>query len=57
MKSNIFTGFIYSRTVACCEYLTSNQKVLIYTTHIKKSNRRTLFLYSGKQNNWQKIIG
>jgi len=31
-----FTGFTYSRTVACCEYLTSNQKVLIYTTHIKK---------------------
>jgi len=35
-KSNIFTGFSYSRIVACCGYLTSNQKVLIYTTHIKK---------------------
>ena len=47
-KSNIFTGFTYSRGAACCGYLTSNQKVLIYTIHIK-----TLFLYSEKQNNWQ----
>jgi len=31
-----FIGFTYSRSVACCGYLTSNQKVLIYTTHIKK---------------------
>jgi len=31
-----FTGFSYSRTVACCGYLTSNQQVLIYTTRIKK---------------------
>jgi len=31
-----FTGFAYSRTVACCGFLASNQKVLIYTTHIKK---------------------
>jgi len=31
-----FTGFTYSRTVACCVRLTSNQKVLIYTTQIKK---------------------
>jgi len=29
-----FTGFTCSRTVACCGHLTSNQKVLIYTTHI-----------------------
>jgi len=36
IKPNIFTGFTYSRSVACCGYLTSNQKVLIYTTHIKK---------------------
>jgi len=31
-----FTGFTYFRSVACCGYLTPNQKVLIYTTHIKK---------------------
>jgi len=31
-----FTGFTYSRTVARCEYLTSNRKVLIYITRIKK---------------------
>ena len=31
-----FTDFTYSRTAACCGYLTSNQKVLIYTTHIQK---------------------
>jgi len=31
-----FTVFTYSRTVACCGYLTFNQKVLIYITHIKK---------------------
>jgi len=35
-KSNIFSAYSYSRTVACCGYLTSNQQVLIYTTHIKK---------------------
>jgi len=30
-------GYTYSRNVACCGYLKSNQKVLIYTTtHIKK---------------------
>jgi len=51
------TGCTYSRTVACYGYLTSNQNVLIYTTHMKKSNRQTLFLYSEKQNNWQNIIG
>ena len=63
-----FTGFSYSRTVACCGYLTPNQKVLSYTTHIKNVIAKlylvcfiplcqTLFLYSEKQNNWQKIIG
>ena len=31
-----FTGFTYSRSVVCCGHLTSNQKLLIYTTHIKK---------------------
>jgi len=36
-KSNIFGGYSYSRTVACCGYLTSNQKVLIHTTHIKQA--------------------
>jgi len=35
-------------SIACCGYLTSNQKVLIYTTHIK-SNRQSLFLYSEKK--------
>jgi len=34
--SNILQWFSYSRTVACCVYLTSNQKVSVYTTHIKK---------------------
>jgi len=29
---NIFYGYSYSRTVACCGHLTSNQEVLIYTT-------------------------
>jgi len=28
--------YSYSRTIACCECLTSNLKVLIYTTHNKK---------------------
>jgi len=27
IKSSIFTGFTYSRTLACCGYLTSNRKV------------------------------
>jgi len=36
-KSTFFSGYSYSRTIACCGYLISNQKnVLIYTTHIKK---------------------
>ena len=35
-SSVFFTGFTYSPAVACCRYLTSNQKVFIYTTHIKK---------------------
>jgi len=37
--------------------LTSNQNVLIYTTHIKKSNCQTPFLYSAKQHNRQTITG
>ena len=36
IKFNIFHGFHLFRSVACCGYLTSNQKVLFYTTHIKK---------------------
>jgi len=36
IKFNIFHWFYLFPTVACCGYLTSNQKVLIYTTHIKK---------------------
>ena len=31
-----FSGYSYFRTVACCGYLTSYQKVLIYTRDIKK---------------------
>jgi len=30
-----FTGFTYSRPVACCGYLTSNQKVQ-FTQHTSK---------------------
>jgi len=33
--SYIFSGCSYSRTAACCGHLTSNQKVLIYATHVK----------------------
>jgi len=29
-------GFTYSLNVACCGYLKSNHKVLIYATHITK---------------------
>ena len=43
--------------MACCGYLTTNQKVLIYATHIKKVIVGTLFHYTEKQNNWQAIIG
>jgi len=35
-KSIIFGGYAYFRTVACCGYMSSNQNVLIYATHIKK---------------------
>ena len=31
-----FSCYGYSRSVACYAYLTSNQKVLIHTTHIKE---------------------
>jgi len=31
-----FSGYAYSCTVACCGYLTTNKKVLIYTTNITK---------------------
>jgi len=31
----LFNGQSYSRTTACCENLTSNQNVLIYTTNIQ----------------------
>jgi len=39
----------------CCGYLTSNQKVLIYTRHIK-SKAQTLFFYPEKKIT-DKIIG
>jgi len=45
LSSIFFTGFTYSRTVACRGYLTSNHKGLIYTTHkkvIAKLNSFTL---------------
>jgi len=32
-----FSGYIYSRTVACCGYLTSNQKVFEFTQHTKNN--------------------
>ena len=34
--SNIFSGYIFSCTIACCGYLTFNKKLSIYTTRIKK---------------------
>jgi len=34
-KYNIFSGYGFFRTVAC-GFPTSNQKVLVYTTHTKK---------------------
>jgi len=39
----MFNGKSYSRAVACCGYVTSNQYVLIYTTHIKKLTVRLYF--------------
>jgi len=33
----------HSRAIACCGYLTSNQNVLIYTTHMKKLIARLYF--------------
>jgi len=50
------TGFTYSRTVACCGSLTSNQKVLIYTTHIKKVIAK-LYSFTLRRKKWQKIMG
>jgi len=34
----LFSGYSYYRTAACCGYLTSNQKLLIDTKHIKQVN-------------------
>jgi len=36
LSPKIFNDQSYSRATACCWYLTSNQNLLIYTTHIKK---------------------
>ena len=36
LSPKISSGYSYSRSIACWGYLTYNQKVLIYTTHIKK---------------------
>jgi len=36
MSPIFFSGYISSRTLACCGYLTSNQKFFIFATHIKK---------------------
>jgi len=46
-----FNGYSYSRTVACCGYLTSNQNALMCTTHIEKVIDK---LYSFTL--WSKII-
>jgi len=35
IRSSFFTGLTYSRAVACCGYLTSNQKVE-FTQHTSK---------------------
>ena len=51
-----FTGFTCSRTVACCGHLTSNQNVLIYTTHIKKVIAK-LCSFTLRRKQWQKMIG
>jgi len=42
-KSEIFNAQTYSRAIACCRPLTSNQNVSIYTTHIKKVIVRLYF--------------
>jgi len=35
LDPKIFNGETYSRAIDCRGYLTSNQNVLIYTTHFK----------------------
>ena len=35
-----FAGDSYSRTLACCGCLTSDQTVFNYTAHIKKTNAK-----------------
>ena len=56
LSPNIFSGWTYPRIIACCGYLTPNQKVLIYTTHTKKDFSNFIFS-SEKQNNWQTMTG
>jgi len=41
----IFNSQSYSRTTACCENLTSNQNILIYTTNIKNVIARLMSLF------------
>jgi len=45
LSPKIFSCLSYSRTIACCRCLTSNQKVLIYTTHIKKQLPNLISLF------------
>jgi len=40
----IFNVESFSRAIACCWYLTSNQNVLIYTTHTEKAIARLNFV-------------
>jgi len=42
-KTENFQWLSFSGDIACCGYLTSNQNVLIYTTHIKKVPARLYF--------------
>jgi len=43
LSPKIFNGKSYSRAIACCGHLTSNQNVLMYTTHIRKLIARLYF--------------
>jgi len=53
-----FHGESYTRSIACCGFLTSSQYVLIYTTHIKKVILRLyFFILRSKINNWKTITG
>jgi len=57
MKSNIFHWFYLFPYCSLLWVSDIEPKSLNLRNTHQKSNRQTLFLYSGKQNNWQKIIG